>query len=351
MKRIFTFVLSALFAVFFTTVHAQQNVLIWKNGNVSIRPAANIDSLTSSLGSELLNIHISAATSVTTNTFGAAIEASFVDKVKSLSLTPELGVCFSTLNVNPTYADECVRLGSSVTNIDFTLYELDPGTTYYYRAYVKLGDDIFYSDVKSVLTFGEKPTKINYILINGHKFVDLGLPSGLLWARTNVGATYSFNDGNYFAWGEEEPKSCYNGSTYGGEISSKYNSSDGRMILGVEDDVATVNWGVPCRIPSSSEYSELEKECKWEWTSDYNGASGYTVTGPNGNSIFLPASGCIRESKISYHGSDGYYWSRSLYSSNTNSAYNLHFYIGRINPMNFGYRCSGLSIRPVAENK
>lgn len=351
MKRIFTFVLSALFAVFFTTVHAQQNVLIWKNGNVSIRPAANIDSLTSSLGSELLNIHISAATSITTNTFGAAIEASFVDKVKSLSLTPELGVCFSTLNVNPTYADECVRLGTSVTNIDFTLYELDPGTTYYYRAYVKLGDDIFYSDVKSVLTFGEKPTKINYILINGHKFVDLGLSSGLLWARTNVGAINSFDDGNYFAWGEVSPKSCYNGSSYGSDISSKYNSLDGRINLGAEDDAATVNWGVPCRMPSSSDFSELGKECKWMWTSDYNGVSGYTITGPNGNSIFLPASGRILESEINHHGSDGYYWSRSLYSSNTNSAYDLHFYNGRINPINFDYRYSGLSIRPVAENK
>ena len=179
MKRIFSFVLSALLAIVFTTANAQQNIFIWKGGNISVKSAANIDSISTSVG-WLFDIRTSAATSVTTNTLEASISVSYADNVPSLSQTPEIGVCFSSEKVTPTYTDECKRLGSSVGSYSFTLYELDQGTTYYYRGYVKLGDEVLYGNVKSITTFGEKPSSPTYTLINGHKFVDLGLASGLL---------------------------------------------------------------------------------------------------------------------------------------------------------------------------
>ena len=350
MKRIFTFVLSALLAIVFTTAHAQQNIFIWKGGNLSVKSAVETDSITSSVGSWLFSIRTSAATSVTTNTLEASVSVDFANNVRSLSQTPEVGVCFSSTSTTPTYADERARLGSSVQSYDFTLYELDPGTTYYYRAYVKLGDDVFYGNVKSIMTFGEKPTTPSYTLINGHKFVDLGLPSGLLWAKANVGATYSVDDGDYFAWGETSPKSTYSWSTYKwGSNPSKYNYSDGKATLDAEDDAATVNWGAPCRMPDSSDFQELYSQCGWSWTSNYNGASGYLVTGPNGNTIFIPASGSRRNDDLNYHGSDGNYWSRSLYSVNTYYARDLGFDSGYINPANYYDRYDGFAVRPVAE--
>ena len=353
MKRIFSFVLSALLAVVFTTAHAQQNIFVWKGGNISVKSAANVDSITSSVGSWLFNIRTSAATSVTTNTLEASVSVSFANNVRSLSQTPEVGVCFSSDKATPTYADEHSRLGSSVSSYNFTLYELDPGTTYYYRAYVKLDDDVFYGNVRSIMTFGEKPSTPSYTLINGHKFVDLGLPSGLLWARTNVGAASSADDGDYFAWGETKPKTTYSGSTYkwsdDNDNMTKYNSSDGKTTLESADDAATVNWGAPCRMPDSSEFEELYNKCDWSWKSSYNGASGYLVTGPNGNTIFLPASGRRGGDGLNDHGSCGNCWSRSLYSYNTSLARSLFFYSGYVNPTYTYDRYHGYTVRPVAE--
>ena len=341
MKRIYTFVLSALIAFVFTTAHAQRNIFIWKDGNISVKSASEIDSITSSVGSWLFSIRTSAATSVTTNTLEASVSVAFANNVRSLSQTPEVGVCFSSTSVTPTYADERTRLGSSVTNYDFTLYDLDPGTTYYYRAYVKLGDEVFYGNVRSIMTFGEKPPT----LINGHKFVDLGLPSGLLWAETNVGASSASDDGDYFAWGETSPKSLYSWSTYKWDSypPSKYNSSDDKTTLDAADDAATVNWGAPCRMPDSSEFQELHDKCDWSWQ-----GNGYTVTGPNGNTLFFPASGYRYDDDLRYHGSDGYYWSRTLNSSSTDCARYLCFYSGFVYPSD-GYRYKGFSVRPVAK--
>ena len=349
MKRIFTFVLSALLAIVFTTAHAQQNIFIWKGGNLSVKSAVETDSITSSVGSWLFSIRTSAATSVTTNTLEASVSVDFANNVRSLSQTLEVGVCFSTTSTTPTYADERSRLGSSVKSYDFTLYDLDSGTTYYYRAYVKLGDDVFYGDVKSITTFGEKPSTPSYTLINGHKFVDLGLPSGLLWAETNVGASSSTDDGDYFAWGETNPKEYYSWNTYKwGSNPSKYNSSDGKNTLEAEDDAATVNWGAPCRMPDSSDFQELYDKCDWSWKSNYNGASGYLVTGPNGRSIFFPASGGRYDDDLRYHGSYGDYWSRSL-ALGTDYARRLDFNSRYVTPTDYVGRYYGYSVRPVAE--
>ena len=351
MKKLFT--LLAAFTLAVTTSFAQRNLYFWeKNGNVSIEPASQVDSLTFEVGGWLFKISTSAATSITTDRLQATAHVAFGDNVKSLSKNPEIGVCFSSENEVPTYNDERKRLGTSVKDYDFTLYDLDSGTTYYYRTYVKLEDEVFYGNVKSITTFGEKPTTPNYTLINGHKFIDLGLPSGLLWAKTNVGASSSVDDGDYFAWGEVETKSTYSWDTYKwGSFYSKYNSLDGKTTLDAKDDAATVNWGEGCRMPSREEFKELYNKCDWSWKSDYNGTGvrGYLVTGPNGNTIFFPASGYCDDDYLNDRGSDGNYWYSSLFSSDAYYAYSLYFYSGNFGPSTNSDRCYGYPVRPVAE--
>lgn len=360
MKRIFSYVVLAFLAVFFTVAHAQQNIYIWRDGNVSVRSVAAYDSITTSVNKKLFTIHVSAATSVTNNTFEVAYSWSSTCSFRVISLKKYLleeGICLSSTNANPTYADGHICINSDeisdglVGDYDqdgtFTFLELDPGTTYYYRYYVKYLDDIFYSNVESVTTLGEKSTSPTYTLMNGHKFVDLGLPSGLLWATTNVGASSCSEAGDYFAWGETEPKSDYSWDTYkwGSDENnlSKYKSSDGKTMLDPEDDAATANWGAPCRMPSFADYEELYSKCEWLWV-DNKRESGYLIIGTNGNTIFLPVTG--------YHyGTScnnvyfGYYWISSLYSDDVCWL----VFSSADKTVGLKNRFVGLTVRPVAE--
>ena len=291
MKKLFTLFFSLLLAGLFTTASAQQNIFVWKKGgDLSVISSESVDSVSFSAGSWLFHITTSAAVSVTTNSFQVRSSISLNENVKSLSVTPEVGVCYSDENPQPTYSDAHKTLGSSMTDYTINIEDVDPGTTYYYRTYVKLLGEVYYDpNVYSITTLGTKPQNK---VINGHKFVDLGLPSGLLWAETNVGAFAPYADGDYYAWGETETKSSYSWDTYKwGSSTTKYNSSDGKTTLEASDDVATVKWGKECRMPSPAEFQELYNKCDWTWKSSYNGASGYLVTGPSGQTIFLPASG------------------------------------------------------------
>lgn len=353
MKRIFSYVVLAFLAVFFTVAHAQQHIYIWRDGNVSVRSVASYDSITTSVNK--ITIHVSAATSVTNNTFEVAYSWSSACSLKKYLL--EEGICFSSTNANPTYADDhiCIDSGEiddgAVVDYDrdgtFTFFELDPGTTYYYRYYVKYLDNVYYSNVESVTTLGEKSTSPTYTLMNGHKFVDLGLPSGLLWATTNVGASSFSEVGDYFAWGETEPKSDYSWDTYkwGSDNNnlSKYNSSDGKTVLDPEDDAATVNWGAPCRMPSFADYKELYTKCEWLWVDNNKRERGYLIIGTNGNTIFFPVTG-YRYGTLRYN-FYGYYWISSLYSDDVCC---LFFSSGDVT-VGSGSRFAGFPIRPVAE--
>ena len=341
MKKLFT--LLAALMLTFTASFAQQNFYFWgKNGNVSTEPISQVDSLTFSVGSWLFRISKPVSLGATTRAFQGSAKVALNEKVKSIDIAPEVGICYSYENAMPTYDNFTKVLGSSMQDYSFTIMNVFPGTTYY-RTYVKLLDDVYYSAVNSITIMGEK-------IINGHIFIDLGLPSGLLWAKTNVGASSSTDDGDYFAWGETSPKSTYSWSTYKwGGNPSKYNSSYGSTTLDAEDDAATVNWGAPCRMPDSSDFQELYSKCDWSWKSNYNGASGYLVTGPNGNTIFFPASGYRYVDGLYGYGSYGRYWSRSLYSGNTLYARGLYFGSGSINPTDKDYRSYGFTVRPVAE--
>ena len=349
MKRLFT--LLAVLILTITASFAQQNFYFWeKNGGVSIEPMSEVDSLTFGVGNWLFQISKPVSLGATDCSFKGSAKVAINDKVKSINVTPEVGICYSDENTNPTYNDLKKKLGSAIQDYSFTITHVTFGTTYYYRTYVKLLDEVYYSAVNSITTMGEKPQNT---LINGHEFVDLGLPSGLLWAKTNVGASSSSDDGDYFAWGETEPKSYYDWNTYkwGSDYNnlSKYNSSDCKTTLDSEDDAATVNWGAPCRMPDSSEFEELCSKCDWSWNSNYNGTSGYLVTGPNGNTIFFPVSGYRYFDGLHEYGSLNYYLSRSLYSYDSSQALVLFFYNGFFNPTGISLRSTGLPVRPVAE--
>ena len=179
------------------------------------------------------------------------------------------------------------------------------------------------------LTNGEK---VNTILVNA---VDLGLPSGTLWADRNVGADAPEAYGDYFAWSEVTPKTEYNWSTYkwcNGSVythtkyctHSYFGTVDGKTVLDLEDDAAYVNMGAEWRMPTAAEQKELWNNCTWTWTTQ-NGVKGYKVTGNNGNSIFLPAAGYRYDSDLYYTGFYGDYWSSSSHESYSSHAYNLNF--------------------------
>ena len=188
----------------------------------------------------------------------------------------------------------------------------------------------------------------------GHAYVDLGL--SVKWATCNVGADSPEDYGDYFAWGETQPKSYYDWSTYkwceGSYVTqtkyctdSDYGTVDNKTVLDLTDDAANANWGGSWRMPTKAERNELCNKCTWTWDQE-NGVNGYTVTGPNGNSIFLPAAGNRNISYLNNAGSDGNYWSSSLYVYNSVDAYALGFNSSSVGRSN-GYRGCGRSVRPV----
>lgn len=139
--------------------------------------------------------------------------------------------------------------------------------------------------------------------INGHQWVDLGLPSGLKWATCNVGASTPEDPGDYFAYGEVSEKESY---LFNNSINLK---KEIRHISGrSEYDAATVNWGKEWRIPTYHEVDELEYNCRMEWTT-INGKNGYKLTSLiNGASIFLPATGLVDGTQPEFTQECGWYW-------------------------------------------
>lgn len=195
-----------------------------------------------------------------------------------------------------------------------------------------------------------------YSLEKLYKYVDLGLPSGTLWADRNVGADAPEAYGDYFAWGETTTKSTYDWSTYkwcqGSETtvtkyctSSYYGTIDNKTVLDLEYEAVFVNIGAEWRMPTEEGFRELHAECSWTSTTQ-NGTNGYKVTGPNGKSIFLPAAGCRLDGSLYDAGSDGYYWSSSLDESNPFGAWYLGFYSSYCYTGNGG-RNYGFTVRTV----
>lgn len=194
--------------------------------------------------------------------------------------------------------------------------------------------------------------------------IDLGLPSGTKWACCNVDTTHPENQsptsyGGYYAWGEIEDKDVYDWSTYKYSNGSSHNITkycvvslfgdngftDGLTELLAEDDAATVYWGAPWHMPTTEQLDELIENCTREWA-QLNGVNGTLVTGPNGNTIFLPATGFRWDDHIYNDGFSGAYWASSLLPYHEGLASYLYFNSGSWDS-NGQNRSSGRAVRAV----
>lgn len=195
-----------------------------------------------------------------------------------------------------------------------------------------------------------------------HEYVDLGLPSGILWATCNVGADLPENHGDHFSWGETEPKSAYpwqnykySNSDYEHRQLTKYCSksyygyngfTDHLTILEPDDDAATVNWGADWRVPTKEEWQELLDNTTAICTVQ-GGNNGRLFTAANGNSLFLP-NACQHVGTIVYPG--GNYWSSTLDLDTPCNAWYLYSTSGACEMFN-APRSYGHSIRPVRSSR
>ena len=243
------------------------------------------------------------------------------------------------------------------------------------------------TDNPRTITIGKNDIELSANFVDPN-VVDLGLTSGTLWAKKNVGATYPWNNGSYFAWGETRTKREYTVENYSffdfryittercinGAI-TKYCWRDGLNgykddldTLEAIDDAATMNWGPKYRMPTTSDFKELINQCYWVWTNDYDGhgVKGYIIYKAKTDSdkgvevdkdgipslsyslsdahIFLPAAGIRMSSKIDDDGVDCLYWSSSLKTVNYSPAYAGCLYAREIGDIE---RVWGMPVRPV----
>jgi len=208
----------------------------------------------------------------------------------------------------------------------------------------------------TILVMNYDGTQFNVIAIQSQTaaaptgFVDLALPSGLLWCEHNVGAATPYEDGLYFSWGNVTGHTGDDGYDFGTSNDGPYASTPGAALTGNIPtngtyDAARHNMGAPCRMPTVGEFQELNAQCDSEWT-DEDGVTGRRFTSRiNGNSIFFPASGYRYGTGLDDRGSNGVYWSASLYSQT--HGYNLSFNSGGVYPANTSTRFYGFSVRAV----
>lgn len=194
--------------------------------------------------------------------------------------------------------------------------------------------------------------------LNGHDYVDLGLPSGTLWATCNVGADSIGDYGDRFAWGETSPKEAYNWQNYKYAVindrvwllkycvnnwnthNGEYGFEDLLTELEAIDDAATVNWGEGWRTPTVDDWRELRDNCFHD-TIVLNNVRGHLIKSPNGNSIFLPV-------QSGYYAVFADYWSSSLYDDGPRSAYTYFFkYFDNDHSISTSERFRGNAVRPV----
>ena len=178
-------------------------------------------------------------------------------------------------------------------------------------------------------------------------FVDLALPSGLLWAEKNIGATTPYEHGLYFSWGNVEGHAEGSGYDFSDAVYAETAGASltGNIPVNGTYDAARHNLGSPCRLPTVGEFQELNSNCTSEWT-DEDGVAGRRFTSNiNGNSIFFPSSGYYNGTTLNNRGSNGLYWSSSYYSATY--AYYLGFDSSNVNPAKHYNRRLGFTARAV----
>ena len=323
----------------FGTIYGDQKTFTTRNGI----PEVSTDSVTKIF-----------ATSVTC--FGTVTDNG------GLNITAR-GVCWGTTS-NPNLSGSHTTDGIGTGSFSSTLTDLAPNTTYYVRAYASTSQGTAYGLEVSITTQNSSVGQ----------YVDLGLPSGLQWATCNVGAEVPENYGDFFSWGETQPKSGWNLycdlnymyyyiENYGGWEGTEeivtilkyctdldYGITDNLTVLLPEDDAATVNWGADWRIPTIEEWQELFENTTSTWTTQ-NGVRGRLFTATNGNSIFLPAAGyrddyCYDGGASNLIDNCGGYWSSSLHTENPFKAWGGYFNSGNFAIGSY-YRETGRSVRAV----
>ena len=208
---------------------------------------------------------------------------------------------------------------------------------------------------------------------NGHEYVDLGLPSGTLWAKCNVGASSETDYGKYFAWGDTQGYTSsqvgtdknfawadYKYGTYDSSDTTnygmtKYNGTDGKTTLDLDDDAAHVNMGGEWKMPTSTQIEELLNTTYVTnaYTQNYNGSGidGYLFTSvDNGNTLFVPFAGSAFYGSVLSTGFEGFVWSSSLFSSNVYFAFYLYVNGEPDAVLDNRDRCIGRSVRGVVQN-
>lgn len=191
--------------------------------------------------------------------------------------------------------------------------------------------------------------------LNGHDYVDLGLPSGRCWATCNIGSQSPAGYGDYFSWAETKPKALYTEANYSGcidiyidglgDIKSDTIRGQHRIMDNPRFDVARKNWGKNWELPTAADFAELNKECSWTLKT-IDGHKGYLVTGSNGNSIFLPMAGLKENQYKSQVGTGGFYWTGDSWDARDRSTM-VDFHESSHNGSIWCYRYKGLSVRPV----
>lgn len=165
--------------------------------------------------------------------------------------------------------------------------------------------------------------------------VDLGLPSGTIWSKCNIGANDEYGYGAFYTWGSITSTGMHKKTTF--DIPGN--------IIGTSYDAASLALGQEWRLPTEKQVAELIASCKWDWCNK-DGQVGYLVTGPNGKSMFLPAAGCIIGDGIKYERQFGYYWTGESNPEDKTMAKELLFGLGEIN-IESGRKNVGRSIRAV----
>lgn len=276
---------------------------------------------------------------VTTNAKVVTADAASIDYASAVlggKITDAPADAICGIVISTSQNEEAVRAGLIVANKTLTSdlsierSGLLPNTTYYYAAYLDLGTGIVYGDVKSFTTAA-------YDFDLDKDLVDLGL--SVKWARFNVGAKNETDKGGLFGFGDLS--GCNNSID-----PVDYASAD---IYKTVSDITNKVYGGKVTLPTAADYEELFSLCKSEWT-EVEGVAGYKLTGPNGNSIFLPAAGSRTINDITGEGTEGYYMTGTINPSNNQFAVSYQFSNG-FNTKTTTAVYQALSVRAVSTAK
>ena len=270
----------------------------------------------------------------------SAVLSGSVSGISDSSSDCRYGFFYGT-TTTPYSGGQDIQVGSNQDgNFSYSLSGLNANTTYYYCAYLLVDGKYTYGVVRTFTTEKQDAG------ITSGQMVDLGL--SVKWAGWNVGASKPEEYGGYYAWGELEEKGMYSQSNYQyyDNQYQQYIMTLGINICGTKYDVARVNWGGNWRMPTTAEFNELVNNCEWTWI-EYNGVQGQKVTGPNGNSIFLPAAGYRSNASVGDENVQGRYWAGQW--ANLNSMASILLFQNDTSFVRPNVRYLGCTVRPVSD--